>query len=146
MLAATKKTLVVQLNGMHLVLQLAQLLAISMETYKSTIMKKLLLILFVSAAFSATAQKVDSVKNALQVKPVVINVLNKDTLYQVTWSVFGISRSDTSGANSYVQLYDRKGKRVQEMNVRIPYSILSVWLDDVVIDNYILTFLGLRKR
>lgn len=109
-------------------------------------MKKLLLILFVFAAFSATAQKVDSVKNAIQVKPVVINVLNKDTLYQVTWSVFGISRSDTSGANSYVQLYDRKAKRIQEMNVRIPYSILSVWLDDKIIDDYILTFLGLKKR
>ncbi len=109
-------------------------------------MKKLLSILFVFAAFSATAQKIDSVKNALQVKPVVINVLNKDTLYQVTWSVFGISRSDTSGANSYVQLYDRKAKRIQEMNVRIPYSILSVWLDDKVIDDYILTFLGLTKR
>ena len=109
-------------------------------------MKKLLSILFVFAAFSATAQKIDSVKNAIQVKPVVINVLNKDTLYQVTWSVFGISRNDTSGANSYVQLYDRKGKRVQEMNVRIPYSILSVWLDDKIIDDYILTFLGLTKR
>jgi len=109
-------------------------------------MKKLLSILFVFAAFSATAQKIDSVKNAIQVKPVVINVLNKDTLYQVTWSVFGISRSDTSGANSYVQLYDRKGKRVQEMNVRIPYSVLSVWLEDKIIDDYILTFLGLKKR
>ena len=109
-------------------------------------MKKLLSILFVFAAFSAKAQKIDSVKNAIQVKPVVINVLNKDTLYQVTWSVFGISRSDTSGANSYVQLYDRKGKRVQEMNVRIPYSVLSVWLEDKIIDDYILTFLGLKKR
>ena len=109
-------------------------------------MKKLLLILSLFAALSATAQKIDSVKNAIQVTPVVINVLNKDTLYQVTWSVFGISRSDTSGANSYVQLYDRKGKRVQEMNVRIPYSILSVWLDDKIIDDYILTFLGLKKR
>jgi hypothetical protein len=135
-----------RMNGMRLVLQIAPQSASFMETYKSTIMKKLLLILLVFAAFSAQAQKVDSVKNALQVKPVVINVLNKDTLYQVTWSVFGISRNDTSGANSYVQLYDRKGKRVQEMNVRIPYSILSVWLDDVVIDNYILTFLGLTKR
>ena len=109
-------------------------------------MKKLLSILFVFAAFSAQAQKIDSVKNAIQVKPVVINVLNKDTLYQVTWSVFGISRSDTIGANSYVQLYDRKAKRIQEMNVRIPYSVLSVWLEDTVIDNYILTFLGLTKR
>ena len=109
-------------------------------------MKKLLSILFVFAAFSAQAQKVDSVKNAIQVTPIQINALTKDSVYQVAWSVFGISRNDTSGANSYVQLYDRKAKRIQEMNVRIPYSILSVWLDDVVIDNYILTFLGLTKR
>ena len=109
-------------------------------------MKKLLLILSLFAAFSASAQKIDSVKNAIQVTPVVINALAKDTAYQLSWNVFGINRNDTSGANSYVQLYDRKAKRIQEMNVRIPYSILSVWLDDVVIDNYILTFLGLTKR
>lgn len=109
-------------------------------------MKKLLLIVFVFAAFSATAQKIDSVKNAIQVTPVVINALAKDTAYQLSWNVFGISRNDTSGANSYVQLYDRKAKRIQEMNVRIPYSVLSVWLDDKVIDDYILTFLGLTKR
>lgn len=109
-------------------------------------MKKLLLILSLFAAFSASAQKVDSVKNAIQVTPAVINALAKDTAYQLSWNVFGINRNDTSGANSYVQLYDRKAKRIQEMNVRIPYSILSVWLDDVVIDNYILTFLGLKKR
>jgi len=109
-------------------------------------MKKLLLILSLFAAFSASAQKIDSVKNAIQVTPVVINALAKDTAYQLSWNVFGINRNDTLGANSYVQLYDRKAKRIQEMNVRIPYSILSVWLDDVVIDNYILTFLGLKKR
>lgn len=109
-------------------------------------MKKLLLILFVFAAFSATAQKVDSVKNAIQVTPAVINALAKDTAYQLSWNVFGISRNDTGGANSYVQLYDRKAKRIQEMNVRIPYSVLSVWLEDKIIDDYILTFLGLKKR
>mgnify|MGYP003553151986 FL=1 len=109
-------------------------------------MKKLLSILFVFAAFSATAQKVDSVKNAIQVTPAVINALAKDTAYQLSWNVFGISRNDTSGANSYVQLYDRKAKRIQEMNVRIPYSVLSVWLEDKIIDDYILKFLGLKKR
>lgn len=98
------------------------------------------------AATNLQAQKVDTVKNAIQVKPVVVNALQKDTCYQVGWSVFGISRNDTTGANSYVQLFDRKGKRVSEMNVRIPYSVLSVWLEDIVIDNYILTFLGLQKR
>lgn len=110
-------------------------------------MKKLLLIGFAFLALNASAQQVDSVKNAIQVTPVQINSLTKDTVYQATWSVFGVNRNDTvSGANSYVQLYDRKGKRVSEMNVHIPYSILKVWLNDVVIDNYILTFLGLKKR
>ena len=110
-------------------------------------MKKLFLILTLFVAVSATAQKVDTVKNAIQVQPVVVNYLTKDTCYQATWTVFGISRNDTaSGANSYVQLYDRKGKRVQEMNVQIPAKVLAVWLDDSVIDNYILTFLGLKKR
>jgi len=109
-------------------------------------MKKLLLILFVFAAFSATAQKVDSVKNAIQVTPVVINALAKDTAYQLSWNVFGINRNDTLGANSYVQLFDRRAKKVGELNVRIPYSVLSVWLEDKIIDDYILTFLGLKKR
>ena len=110
-------------------------------------MKKTLTLILVLVSLSVFGQKVDSVKNALQVNPVVVNALQKDTCYQLTWSVFSINRNDTtSGANSYVQLYDRKAKRIQEMNVRIPYSILSVWLDDVVIDNYILTFLGLKKR
>ncbi len=109
-------------------------------------MKKLLSILSLFAAFSASAQKIDSVKNAIQVTPVVINALAKDTAYQLSWNVFGINRNDTLGANSYVQLYDRKAKRIQEMNVRIPYSVLSVWLEDKIIDDYILTFLGLKKR
>lgn len=75
-------------------------------------MKKLLLILTLFVATATQAQKVDSVKNAIQVAPVVINALAKDTAYQLTWNVFGISRNDTSGANSYVQLYDRKAKRI----------------------------------
>ena len=109
-------------------------------------MKKLILFAAIFAATSTQAQKVDTVKNAIQVTPVVINALAKDTAYQLSWNVFGINRNDTLGANSYVQLYDRKAKRIQEMNVRIPYSVLSVWLDDKVIDDYILTFLGLKKR
>ena len=109
-------------------------------------MKHLITMIAVLFCTSTQAQKIDTVKNAIQVKPVVVNALQKDTCFQVGWSVFGISRNDTTGANSYVQLFDRKGKRVSEINVRIPYSVLSVWLDDIVIDNYILTFLGLQKR
>lgn len=108
-------------------------------------MKKCILIIAVLFCTSVTAQ-VDTFKNAIQVQPVVVNVMQKDTCYQVAWSVFGVNRNDTSGANSYVQLFDRKAKKVGELNVPIPYSVLSVWLDDVVIDNYILTFLGLKKK
>ena len=110
-------------------------------------MKETLTLIFVLVNLSVFGQKVDSVKNALQVNPVVVNALQKDTCYQLTWSVFSINRNDTtSGANSYVQLYDRKAKRIQEMNVHIPYSVLSVWLEDKIMDDYILTFLGLKKR
>ena len=110
-------------------------------------MKQTLTILAVLFCIAAKAQKIDTVKNAILVNPVQINSLTKDSVFQLGWSVFGINRNDTtSGANSYVQLYDRKGKRVQEMNVQIPYSVLKVWLEDVVIDDYILTFLGLTKK
>ena len=110
-------------------------------------MKHLLLIGFAFLALNAHAQKIDTVKNAILVNPVQINSLTKDSVFQLGWSVFGINRKDTvSGANSYVQLYSRTGKRVQEMNVAIPYSVLAVWLEDVVIDDYILKFLGLTKK
>jgi hypothetical protein len=109
-------------------------------------MKQTLTTLAILFALSTQAQKVDSVKHALQVKPVVINTLNKDTLYQVGWSVFGLSRNDTSGANSFVQLYNRNGKKIGELNVPIPYAVTSIWLDDAVIDSFILKFLGLTKR
>lgn len=108
-------------------------------------MKKYILILGLALTLNASAQ-IDTVKNAIQVQPAVVNSLQKDTCYQITWSVFGVNRNDTSGANSYVQLFDRRAKRVLELNVPIPYGVLSVWLDDVVIDNYILKFLGLKKK
>ena len=110
-------------------------------------MKKLLLSIFVLISVSSFGQKVDSVRNALQVNPVVINALQKDTCYQLTWSVFSINRNDTtSGANSYVQLYSRQGKKISEMNVPIPPKVLAIWLDDSIIDIHILSFLGLTKR
>jgi hypothetical protein len=45
-----------------------------------------------------------------------------------------------------VQLYDRVGKKVSELNIPIPYGTLRKWLDDIVIDDYILKFLGLQKQ
>lgn len=109
-------------------------------------MKHTLLIIGLAFSLNASAQQVDSVKNAIHVQPVVVNALQKDTCYQVTWSVFGVNRNDTSGASSYVQLYSRVGKKVGELNIPIPYKVLSVWLHDVVIDDYILKILGLSKK
>lgn len=110
-------------------------------------MKKTLTLILVLVNLSVFGQKIDTVKNSIQVVPIQLNALTKDSVFQATWSVFGINRNDTiSGANSYVQLYDRKGKKVSEMNVAIPSKVLAVWLDDSVIDIYILKFLGLTKR
>jgi len=108
-------------------------------------MKNLLSSIFILISVNSFGQKVDSVKNALQVVPIQINALTKDSVFQLTWNVFGLGR-DTLPATSYIQLYDRKGKKVQEMNVTIPYSVLKVWDEDIVVDNYILLFLGLKKR
>lgn len=109
-------------------------------------MKKYILIIAVLFCTSVKAQHIDTVINAIIVKPVVVNQMQKDTCYQVTWSVFGVNRNDTSGASSYVQLYSRVGKKVGELNIPIPYKVLSVWLHDVVIDDYILKILGLSKK
>jgi hypothetical protein len=109
-------------------------------------MKKYILIIAVLFCTSAQAQSIDTVKNAIQVKPVLYNALLKDTVYQVSWTVLGIPRKDTSGANSYVQLFDRKAKNIGQMNIWIPNSIISIWLNDTIIDDYILKYLGLQKK
>lgn len=111
-------------------------------------MKKLLLILFVFAAFSAQAQKVDSVKNAIQVTPKVLNAINNDTLYQVHISAFGIVIGDTtSGCNTYVTFHDRKGNKIGEKNVPIPASVVNKWgTDDAIIKEYVIKLLNLIKK
>jgi hypothetical protein len=109
-------------------------------------MKKYLLIAALFAATTTKAQQVDTVANAIQVKPVLYNALLKDTVYQVSWTVLGIPRHDTSGANSYVQLFDRKAKSIGQMNIQIPNAVIVAWLNDTIIDDYILKYLGLQKK
>lgn len=113
---------------------------------KNNNMKHTLIILALCFAIKANSQSIDTVKNAIQVKPVLYNALVKDTVYQVSWTVLGIPRKDTSGANSYVQLFDRKAKNIGQMNIWIPNSIISIWLNDTIIDDYILKYLGLQKK
>ena len=89
-------------------------------------MKKLILILLVTLSFKANAQKIDTVKNATIVKPLVLDALEKDTLYQFTVDVFGVKLKDTtSGANTFVQFYDRKGKMIKSKNYPLPAQIRS---------------------
>ena len=109
-------------------------------------MKKYITILALCFATSLKAQQVDTVANAIQVKPVLYNALLKDTVYQVSWTVLGIPRHDTSGANSYVQLFDRKAKSIGQMNIQIPNAVIVAWLNDTIIDDYILKYLGLQKK
>lgn len=109
-------------------------------------MKQVLLIIGLAFTLNASAQQVDTVANAIQVKPVLYNALLKDTVYQVSWTVLGIPRHDTSGANSYVQLFDRKAKSIGQMNIFIPNAVITLWLNDTIIDDYILKYLGLQKK
>ena len=109
-------------------------------------MKKYITILALCFAIKANSQQVDTVANAIQVKPVLYNALLKDTVYQVSWTVLGIPRHDTSGANSYVQLFDRKAKSIGQMNIQIPNAIITLWTSDNIIDDYILKYLGLQKK
>ncbi len=110
-------------------------------------MKQLLFTLALFATLQSQAQTVDTVKSAIQVVPKEVNSLTKDTAYQLTWQVFDLSRDTTRGCNSYVQLYDRKARQVYYTNVHIPSKTVNAWgTNDTIIDDYILTFLHLKRK
>ena len=101
-----------------------------------------------SIALSTTAPvQSDTIPFAIQVKPVEYNHLTKDTITQVTWSVFGLTRDTTQGCNTYVVAYDKRGKKITDGNVPIPANIVQAWgTDNTLIDDYILKFYNLIKR
>jgi|GEM_PF-4149371 len=109
-------------------------------------MKKLFTILLVAVAYNVSAQKVDTVYKAIQITPIVVNALKKDTAYQLTWRIDGVHRNDSLPATSQVHVFDRKGRRIMQDEVIIPASVLAVWLANTVIDDYIMAFYGLTKR
>lgn len=110
-------------------------------------MKKLFFAIAILVSLSAQAQAVDTVKGAIQVQPIVINALTKDTAYQLTWTAFDVKGNDTSvGCNTYVVLHSRKGNQIQALNVPIPKQVVNAWSTDSVLDDYIIKFLGLKKR
>lgn len=106
--------------------------------------------LFTAIALSTTAPvqvQSDTIPSAIQVKPVEFNRLTKDTITQVTWSVFGLTRDTAQGCNTYVVAYDKSGKKVTDGNVPIPAEIVKQWgTDNTLIDDYILKFYNLQKR
>ena len=89
----------------------------------------------------------DTIPAAIQVKAVEFNKLTKDTITQVTWSVFGLTRDTAQGCTAYVVAYDKKGKKITDGNVPIPAEIVKQWgTDNTLIDDYILNFYKLIKR
>lgn len=89
----------------------------------------------------------DSIPTAIQVKAVEFNRLKKDTITQVTWSVFGLTRDTAQGCTAYVVAYDKRGNKVTDGNVSIPAEIVKQWgTDNTLIDDYILKFYNLQKR
>ena len=103
-----------------------------------------------SIALTTTAPvqvQTDTIPSAIQVKPVEFNRLTKDTITQVTWVVFGLTRDTAQGCNTYVVAYDRKGRKVTDGNVPIPAYIVQQWgTDNTLIDDFILKFYNLLKR
>lgn len=103
------------------------------------------LLLFAAALKAQTVQ--DTVKSAIFIQPIVVNAMAKDTAYQVTWSAFGVSNDTTQGCNTYVQMFDRKAKKVLDFNCPIPASVKNAWgYDDNVITNYIFLTFGITKK
>ncbi len=111
-------------------------------------MKKLLTLIFVLVNLSVFGQKIDSIPNAIQVKPIVLNAINADTLFQVKIQAFGLVVGDTtSGCSTYVTFYDRKRNKIGEKNVPIPASVVNKWgTDDSVIKEYVIKILNLIKK
>lgn len=109
-------------------------------------MKQTLTTIAILFALSTQAQKVDTVSNGILVKPVLMNWINKDTAYQFTWQFFQVTRDTTIGCNSYVEVFDRKGKKLTEKNVPIDKATLQQYPKLAAIDKYIAFSLGLELK
>ena len=111
-------------------------------------MKHILTSLAILFAVTTQAQKVDSIPNAIQIKPLVVNAIKKDTAYQMLWRGIDIQNDTTKSLTTYVQVFDRTGRQVGESNVIVPAEIVRQWMNKgrYAIDNFILTFYGLTKR
>lgn len=103
--------------------------------------------LVTAVALTAITPKADTIPSAIQVKLVEFNRLTRDTISQVTWVVFGLTRDTAQGCSTYVVAYDKAGKKITDGNVPIPAEIVKMWgTDNTLIDDYILNYYKLVKR
>lgn len=110
-------------------------------------MKQTLSIIAVLFCLSASAQKVDTVKAAIQIQPLVVNALTKDTCYQLSWKANDLSRDTSAPVVFYIALHSRTGTKITDFNLTIPASVIQQWgTSDTIIDDYILTKYTLKKR
>lgn len=111
-------------------------------------MKHILTTLAILFALTTQAQKVDSIPLSIQIKPLVINAIKKDTAYQLTWRGIDIVNDTTKSLTTYVQVFDRQGRQVGESNVIVPATVVRQWMNKgkYAIDDFILTFYRLTKR
>lgn len=99
-------------------------------------MKKIIVILLIVISLNAYSQKVDTVRNSIQIQPVVINQLKADTAYQLFWRIAVDRGSDNIG---YGVLYNRIGNKIYDFNFTVPKEVMNIWLDDKIIDDFILS-------
>jgi hypothetical protein len=110
-------------------------------------MKKSLSIIAVLFCLTVSAQKIDTVKAAMQIQPIVTNAIAKDTAYQVSWQANSITRDTSAPVIFSIVFYSRKGVRVSDINLNIPANIIQQWgTSDTIIDDYILAKYGLKRR
>lgn len=111
-------------------------------------MKKFLFALIFIGAFSFVANsQVDTtlIKGGYKILPVEVDRFTKDTANQFTFTVFGVKSDTSQPANSYIEFWNKKKKKVLEKNLVIPASILKLWTDDIIIVEWICQNFGLTK-
>jgi len=106
-------------------------------------MKTIITIVILFVSVNCFSQKVDTVKNTIQITPVVINQLKADTAYQLFWRIAVDRGGDNTG---YAVLYNRIGNKVHDFNFTVPKQVISVWLDDKVIDTFLINKFKLKYR
>ena len=103
-----------------------------------------------SIALSTTAPvqvQTDTIPTSIQVKEVESNKFTKDTVSQITWSIFGLTGNSDAGCTAYVVAYDKKGRKVMDANVPIPPSILDKFGKYAkLIDDYIISLYKVEKK